>query len=249
MPREAPALEIAAKLEALGARVRSVDPVAKARAQSLGVTAELVQDAYACAENADALALVTEWPECRQLDCRRIPATIRHGLVVDGRNCLDEDAVRRAGLRWRKSVSEPPRSSAGTVNRGAGFADWVGELITQGVDEQFAHGRLEREWDVVSNPEFLREGSAIADTLRPDRIVLVAPLVFSIDDCPVSESPRAGRSGRLYSERHASSGPRRVRITPRITDPRPTDAVAPMLLPLLWPVMGLVATQETGYRG
>lgn len=50
-----------------------------------------------------------------------------------------------------------------------GSGDWVKQLVLEGVAEQ---GQSITGFDVVSNPEFLREGSAIYDTLNPDRIVL-----------------------------------------------------------------------------
>lgn len=50
-----------------------------------------------------------------------------------------------------------------------GSGDWVKQLVLEGVAEQ---GQSITGFDVVSNPEFLREGSAIFDTLNPDRIVL-----------------------------------------------------------------------------
>jgi UDPglucose 6-dehydrogenase len=49
-----------------------------------------------------------------------------------------------------------------------GTGEFVREVITR-------HQPRPLDFDVVSNPEFLREGSAIEDTLRPDRIVIGAP--------------------------------------------------------------------------
>lgn len=53
-----------------------------------------------------------------------------------------------------------------------GSGDWVRMLVMDGVSEQTQHTQSEVKFDVVSNPEFLREGSAIYDTFNPDRIVL-----------------------------------------------------------------------------
>jgi UDPglucose 6-dehydrogenase len=50
------------------------------------------------AEGADALVLVTEWPEFAELDLAEIAGMMRGNLLVDGRNFLDPERVREAGL-------------------------------------------------------------------------------------------------------------------------------------------------------
>jgi UDPglucose 6-dehydrogenase len=61
-----------------------------------------------------------------------------------------------------------------------GSGDWVKMLVLDGVSEQ-ASVPVSAQFDVVSNPEFLREGSAIYDTLNPDRIVLGSNSQQAID--------------------------------------------------------------------
>ena len=51
-----------------------------------------------------------------------------------------------------------------------GSGDWVRQIVLDGIRDR--PGKIESEFDVVSNPEFLREGSAVDDTFNPDRIVL-----------------------------------------------------------------------------
>jgi UDPglucose 6-dehydrogenase len=54
-----------------------------------------------------------------------------------------------------------------------GSGDWVRRIVLDGVAERQNNGEpLPVDFDVVSNPEFLREGSAVYDTFNPDRIVL-----------------------------------------------------------------------------
>jgi len=53
-----------------------------------------------------------------------------------------------------------------------GSGDWVRMIVLDGLNERKKDGSAEAAFDVVSNPEFLREGSAVYDTFNPDRIVL-----------------------------------------------------------------------------
>jgi UDPglucose 6-dehydrogenase len=62
-----------------------------------------------------------------------------------------------------------------------GSGDWVKMLVLDGVAEQKSQSVADVKFDVVSNPEFLREGSAIYDTLNPDRIVLGSDNQTAID--------------------------------------------------------------------
>jgi len=93
--RDAPALLIAARLAELGAEVRAYDPRASEAARRAGIQAELCPDAYWAAEDADAVVLVTEWPEFAATDWPRLRETMRRPLIVDGRNALD-----RSTLLW-----------------------------------------------------------------------------------------------------------------------------------------------------
>jgi UDPglucose 6-dehydrogenase len=60
---------------------------------------ELVDDAYLAAKDVDALVVLTEWPQFRELDWVRIAGLVNAPVVVDTRNLLDPDVLRRAGLR------------------------------------------------------------------------------------------------------------------------------------------------------
>ncbi|HEY2636601.1 MAG TPA: UDP-glucose/GDP-mannose dehydrogenase family protein [Solirubrobacteraceae bacterium] len=96
--REASSLVLAARLQAAGARVRAYDPVAAERAATLLPGTELTPTALAATEDADAVVLVTEWPEFADLDLPAVAAGLRGNLVVDGRNFLDPALVESAGL-------------------------------------------------------------------------------------------------------------------------------------------------------
>ncbi|HEX2412487.1 MAG TPA: UDP-glucose/GDP-mannose dehydrogenase family protein [Solirubrobacteraceae bacterium] len=98
--REASSLVLAARLQAAGARVRAYDPVAEHEARKLLPGITFAPSAADAGRGADAVVLVTEWPEFRELDPGELAAEMRGTLVVDGRNFLDPDAVAAAGLTY-----------------------------------------------------------------------------------------------------------------------------------------------------
>jgi UDPglucose 6-dehydrogenase len=61
---------------------------------------EFADDAYAAAEGADALVIVTEWDEFRALDLDRIAAMLRGKVLVDLRNVYDRSEAEAAGLSY-----------------------------------------------------------------------------------------------------------------------------------------------------
>ncbi len=120
--RQAPALEVVRQLEDMGAHVVATDPVALDRARPLLPRTRLVDDPYAAVTGADAVGLVTEWPEYRDLDWARVLGLMRGKLVVDGRNCLDGQAITSArgvylsmGRRARGLPGAEPEAAAGLV--------------------------------------------------------------------------------------------------------------------------------------
>lgn len=93
--RDAPALELVERLAELGAEVQAYDPQAMEAASRRGIKAQLCPCPYSAARNTDALILITEWDEFRQIDWSRLYQEMRRPLVVDGRNALD-----RVRLLW-----------------------------------------------------------------------------------------------------------------------------------------------------
>jgi UDPglucose 6-dehydrogenase len=98
--REASSLVLSARLQAAGARVRAYDPVAEEEARKLISGVDMMSSATETVAGADAVVLVTEWPEFAALDLGEVAAAMRGDLFVDGRNFLDPDAVRAAGLTY-----------------------------------------------------------------------------------------------------------------------------------------------------
>src|SRR5438477_7422264 len=98
--RDASSLVLAARLNADGARVVAYDPVAEEQARRMVSGIEFAGSALEAAGDADAVVLVTEWPEFQTLDWGLVAERMRGVLVIDGRNALDPDAVRAAGLTY-----------------------------------------------------------------------------------------------------------------------------------------------------
>jgi UDPglucose 6-dehydrogenase len=107
--REASSLVLSARLNAAGARVRAYDPVAEAEARKLIQGVDFRASAAEAVDGADAVVLVTEWPEFGELDFAQVAGAMRGRLVVDGRNFLDPDAVSAAGLTY-EGVGRPSRN-------------------------------------------------------------------------------------------------------------------------------------------
>ncbi len=117
--RQAASIDIVRHLLDLGATVRATDPVALERARTALPGVEMIDDAYACVQGADAIAVITEWPEYRDLDWSRIAKVVRRPLVIDGRNCLDGEALAQIGFTYvsvGRRPASPPRGSSSPVS-------------------------------------------------------------------------------------------------------------------------------------
>src|SRR5574338_1379350 len=84
--REAPSIPLVHALLERGASVSAFDPVAREQAEKIFNGVEFTRDAYAAANGADAVVIVTEWDEFRALDLERLAAPMRGKVLVDLRN-------------------------------------------------------------------------------------------------------------------------------------------------------------------
>ena len=99
--RDAPSITIAQKLQAEGAIVRAYDPVAMDVARLLLPGVDMMRDPYALANGCDALVVVTEWNEFKQLDKSRIHDLMRQPIFYDGRNIYEPDDMAQYGFIYR----------------------------------------------------------------------------------------------------------------------------------------------------
>ncbi|MEA2226230.1 MAG: UDPglucose 6-dehydrogenase [Solirubrobacteraceae bacterium] len=107
--REASSLVLSARLNADGAAVVAYDPVAEQQARKLVSGISFAGSPLEAARDADAVVLVTEWPEFLALDWQGVAETMRGNLVIDGRNALDPEGVRAAGLVYEGVGRGDPR--------------------------------------------------------------------------------------------------------------------------------------------
>ncbi len=98
--REASSLVLSARLQADGASVVAHDPIAEEQARALIPGIELADGPLEAVDGADAVVLVTEWQQFRELDWKDVATRMRGTAIIDGRNALDPAAVTAAGLTY-----------------------------------------------------------------------------------------------------------------------------------------------------
>jgi len=99
--RFAPSIDIIGMLQQEGARVRVYDPVAMDRARAVLRDVTFCDNPYDVAQDADCLAVLTEWDEFRSLDLERIKSMMRIPTLADGRNIFDPATVTGLGFLYK----------------------------------------------------------------------------------------------------------------------------------------------------
>lgn len=99
--RDSPALDVARRLEALGAQVVITDPEALGNVTKAHPELAQAPDAFAAAKDAELVVLVTEWREYVVLDPEAFGQVVAARRVIDGRNVLDPAKWRAAGWDYR----------------------------------------------------------------------------------------------------------------------------------------------------
>jgi UDPglucose 6-dehydrogenase len=104
--REAPQIGIVQELIARGAHVQAYDPVAMENARKVLPAVAFCSNAYEAAGGADAVLLLTEWNEFKQLDMPRVRESMRRPLLLDGRNVFNPPEIRAQDFEYL-SVGRP----------------------------------------------------------------------------------------------------------------------------------------------
>jgi UDPglucose 6-dehydrogenase len=99
--RDAPSITVAELLIEAGVTVRGYDPVSTevARRVISGIT--FCGDPYEAARDADALVIMTEWNEFKQLDMIRVNKLMKQPVIIDGRNIYDPEKMVEQGFTYR----------------------------------------------------------------------------------------------------------------------------------------------------
>jgi UDPglucose 6-dehydrogenase len=104
--REAPSIPLVTALCDMGARVRAFDPAGMEQARTELPDITYCDDAYLCAQGADALVIVTEWVQFRALDLRRLKHEMKQPVMVDLRNVYRREDIEAAGFVY-ESIGRP----------------------------------------------------------------------------------------------------------------------------------------------
>ncbi len=99
--RDAPSIDIAQELTAAGANVRAYDPVAVGNARGILPAVEMFDDPYNMAKDCDALIVVTEWNEFKQLDLYKLKDLLKKAVLYDGRNIYDPATMKSIGFTYQ----------------------------------------------------------------------------------------------------------------------------------------------------
>jgi UDPglucose 6-dehydrogenase len=107
--RESPAFDIIHMLLAEGCIIIAHDPAAMERARTelpSSPSMQFADDPYAAAADADALLILSDWPQFGELDLERLQTTLRYPIVIDGRNLYDPQEMLERGFTYL-SVGRP----------------------------------------------------------------------------------------------------------------------------------------------
>jgi UDPglucose 6-dehydrogenase len=99
--REAPAIDIINWLLEEGTRIKAYDPQAMENAKTMFSSVDFCQSAYEAAEGSDALVILTEWEQFKQLDLAKVKEVMKQPVIIDGRNMFEPDEMSRLGFTYR----------------------------------------------------------------------------------------------------------------------------------------------------
>lgn len=99
--REAPSIKIIESLQKKGAKIQAYDPQAQNNAAQILKNVIFGKNPYEVAKDAEALLIITEWNEFRQLDLLKIKKLMKKPVVLDGRNIYDSQRMKELGFIYQ----------------------------------------------------------------------------------------------------------------------------------------------------
>ena len=98
--RFAPSVDIITELQKEGAKIKAYDPKAMEKSKGILKNIEYCSNTYDAAKDADALVIVTEWDEFKEIDMKRIKSLMKHPLIIDGRNIYRLEDMKNDGFTY-----------------------------------------------------------------------------------------------------------------------------------------------------
>jgi UDPglucose 6-dehydrogenase len=99
--REAPSINIIQKLQEEHVRIKAYDPQAMQNASVILKDIQYCRTPYEAADGSDALLIVTEWDEFKNLDLARLKRLLKQPIIIDGRNIFDPLQMSKLGFVYR----------------------------------------------------------------------------------------------------------------------------------------------------
>jgi len=109
--RNSNALRIIELLKDQGATIRAYDPLAMPEAKRILLSVEYARDAYSAAEGSNALVILTDWDEFKDLDLGRIKKLLATPIIIDGRNIYEPDKMAEMGFNYRGVGRQSPEAN------------------------------------------------------------------------------------------------------------------------------------------
>lgn len=98
--RYSPTIDIIESLQAEGAKIQAFDPEAMERAKMIFKNVSYAKNSYDAIKGADALLILTEWDEFRQLDLKKVKQLLKTPVIFDGRNLYNPKDMKKLGFQY-----------------------------------------------------------------------------------------------------------------------------------------------------
>lgn len=99
--RDAPSIDIISLLEKDGVKVKAYDPEAAENARKIMEKVKYCKGAYEVAKGVDALVILTEWNEFKELDLEKIKSSMNSPIIIDARNIYDPETMKSLGFNYQ----------------------------------------------------------------------------------------------------------------------------------------------------